>query len=178
MAYCTAQVQKRNDLLHHLVCLIYSFLYLIMSIVHRLDIEAPTKMVFWISFAMSLSRSHTAGYFNLLSNCDSLRILRGSELPSIMPAVWMWNVKLLLQWGIKYYLAQFYLSSQKWIACACVCSERRQMQRVQMCCGRNCPFKAFTIWKGHPSATDKLGNLGCVSLPPSVSNSSPVKRRG
>lgn len=46
MAYCTAQVQKWNDLLRHLVCLIYSFLCLIMSIVHRLDIEAPTKMVF------------------------------------------------------------------------------------------------------------------------------------
>lgn len=46
MAYCTSQVQKRNDLLHHLVCLIYSFLCLIMSIVHRLDIEDPTKMIF------------------------------------------------------------------------------------------------------------------------------------
>lgn len=166
MAYCTSQVQKWNDLLHHLACLIYSFLCLIMSIVHRLDIEDPTKMIFWISFVMSLSRSDTAGYWNLSSNCDSLDILRGSELSSIMPAVWMWNVKLLLQWGIKYYLAQFYLSSQKWIARACIHGEsRQQMRRVQMCCGSNFPFKAFMIWRGHPSATNKLSNLGYIPLP-------------
>lgn len=178
MAYCTSQVQKWNDLLHHLVCLIYSFLCLIMSIVHRLDIEDPTKMIFWIIFVMSLSRSYTAGYLNLFSNCDSLAILRSSELSSIMPAVWMGNVKLLLQWGIKYYLAQFYLSCQKWIARAHVCSESRQMRRVQMCCGYNFPFKAFAIWREHPSATNKLSNLGYVSLPLWVSIFFPIKWSG
>lgn len=178
IAYCTSQVQKWNDLLHHLVCLIYSFLCLIMSIVHRLDIEDPTKMVFWISVVMSLSRSYTAGHFNLFSNCDSLDILRGSELSSVMPAVWMWNVKLLLQWGIKYYLAQFYLSSQKWIAYAHICSESRQMQHVQICCEYNFPFKAFMIWREHPSATNKLNNLGYIFfffLPLWISISLPVK---
>ena len=132
-AYCTSQVQKWNDLLYHFACLIYIFLYLIMPIVHRLDIEDPTKMVFWISFVMSLSRSYTAGYLNLFFNCDSLDILRGSKLSSIMPAVWMWNIKLLLQWKIKY-LAQFYLFSQQWLASVyslmCVWGGETERERV------------------------------------------------
>lgn len=89
----------------------------------------------------------------------------------------MWNVKLLLQWGIKYYLAQFYLSSQKWIACVCICSECRQMRCVQMCCGYSFPFKVFMVWREHPSGTNKLSNLGYVPLPLWDFMSLPLKRR-
>lgn len=114
---------------------------------------------------MSLSRAYIAGYLNLFFNCDSLDILRGSKLSSIMPAVWMWNVKLLLQWGIKYYLAQFYLSSQWWIARVCVHPVQVDKSGVCKHTVGSFPFKAFMIWREYASATNKLSNLENVSLP-------------